>query len=247
MAQRREALFRAGILGGLGLFLYNKISNGTLFFYIHYRFAWLTLLAAILFLVLAAAVMYDATERADAGEGEICGEEGHTHGVSRAALILLALPVVLGLVVPARPLGAEAVSQRQANIAAVAPAQLGGRIQRVEDDDSILGWLRRFSQTADPAAFAGQEADLLGFVFRDERFDPEQFMVARFAIYCCVADAVPVGIVVQWPEATTLNPDTWVRVQGRFEVGEFDGETIPILAAETVAPTQPPNQPYVYP
>lgn len=246
MAQRREALFRAGILGGLGLFLYNKISNGTLFFYIHYRFAWLTLLAAMLLLVLAAATMYDSRERTETVEGESCEHAGHTHGVSRTALILLALPMVLGLV-PARPLGAEAVSQRQANVAAVAPAQLGGRIQRVEDDDSILGWLRRFYQTADPAEFVGREADLVGFVFHDERLDQGQFMVARFAIYCCVADAVPVGIVVRWPEASSLEPDAWVRVQGRFEVGGFDGETVPILAAETVTPTQPPNQPYVYP
>jgi hypothetical protein len=32
--------------------------------------------------------------------------------------------------------------------------------------------------------------------------------------------------------------------QGRFGLGEFDGEPIPILAAETVTPTQPPDQPY---
>jgi putative membrane protein len=247
MSPRSKVLFRGAILGGLGLFLYSKISNGTLFFYIHYRFAWLTLLAAMLLLVLAAATMYDVTERTDTGEGESCGQEGHTHGVSRTALILLALPIVLGLVVPARPLGAEAVSQRQVNVAAVAPAQLGGRIQRVEDDNSILGWLRRFYQTPDPAAFVGKEADLVGFVFHDERLGEDQFMVARFAIYCCVADAVPVGIVVRWPEASSLDPDAWVRVQGRFELGEFDGEAIPILAAETVVPTQPPNQPYVYP
>jgi uncharacterized repeat protein (TIGR03943 family) len=247
MSPRSEALFRGGILGGLGLFLYSKISNGTLFFYIHYRFAWLTLLAAILFLVLAAATMYDVTERTDSGEGESCGQEGHTHGVSRMGLFLLALPLVLGLVVPARPLGAEAVSQREVNVAAVAPAQLGGRIQRVGDDNSILGWLRRFHQTQDPTAFVGEEADLVGFVFHDERLGEDQFMVARFAVYCCVADAVPVGIVVRWSEASGLDPDAWVRVQGRFELGEFDDEASPILAAETVTPTQPPNQPYVYP
>jgi uncharacterized membrane protein YcgQ (UPF0703/DUF1980 family) len=61
-----------------------------------------------------------------------------------------------------------------------------------------------------------------------------------------VADASPVGLIVQWPDTPALANDTWVEVSGQFVVGEFDGRTIPILAADEVEPTDAPAQPYLY-
>jgi putative membrane protein len=61
-----------------------------------------------------------------------------------------------------------------------------------------------------------------------------------------VADANPVGLIVRWPEAETLADDQWVEVTGRFEAGSFDGEPTPILVIETLTPTDPPAQPYLY-
>jgi uncharacterized repeat protein (TIGR03943 family) len=72
-------------------------------------------------------------------------------------------------------------------------------------------------------------------------------MVSRFVISCCAADAAPLGLVTQWPDTGSLPNDTWVEVKGRFQMGEFDGEPMPVLIAETITPTDVPEPPYLYP
>jgi putative membrane protein len=72
-------------------------------------------------------------------------------------------------------------------------------------------------------------------------------MVARFTISCCVADASAIGLPVARQETNTLPQDTWVRVQGAFEVGEFQGDSLPILQAASVEAVAQPEHPYLYP
>ena len=74
-----------------------------------------------------------------------------------------------------------------------------------------------------------------------------RFMVARFTISCCVADAVAIGVIVQSDQAAKLAPDSWVHVNGKFQVQDFDKQKTPILVADSVQPTTQPDQPYLYP
>ncbi|MCA9965927.1 MAG: TIGR03943 family protein, partial [Anaerolineales bacterium] len=116
----------------------------------------------------------------------------------------------------------------------------------IAGERNILDWLGEFQRSGDPAALAGQRADVIGFVYRDARFGADEFMVARFTVSCCVADAAPVGLVVRWPDGADLPTDQWVEVQGRFEVGVFNGRSMPILVAETITKTKQPPQPYLH-
>ena len=69
----------------------------------------------------------------------------------------------------------------------------------------MLDWFNQLRTAADPVNdLAGQQATVTGFVFRDERFAADQFMVTRYAVSCCVADASIVGLVVDWPEAKAV-------------------------------------------
>jgi putative membrane protein len=239
--------FKALALIGLGLFLYSRIYNGTLFYYISERFAWLTLLAAIGFIIVGASYRYRAAQ-ADPHEHD---HAGHQHGnLSWGGLLLVALPVILGLVVPPKPLGAAAMSNREISVGSVSSAtapKTSQLISRPASEKNVLDWLIDFRLSQDPAAFASQEAKVIGFVYRDERFGGNQFMVSRFVVSCCAADAAPLGLVVHWPKTTALTSDQWVEVSGRFQAGEFDGEPMPILIADNVAPTEIPDQPYLYP
>jgi putative membrane protein len=71
-------------------------------------------------------------------------------------------------------------------------------------------------------------------------------MIGRFVLSCCVADAAPVGLVVQTADAIQLEEDQWVDVTGHFIVDTFDGTEMPILVADTLTETEPPAQPYLY-
>lgn len=261
MNTRLHDLLRAIVLAASGLMFYAKLSDGTLSFYINQRFAWLSLVAVIIFLALSVTMVVRAGQarQAAAMPPEAAGLEAirlqaraarpsRAHRVSWLAIGLLILPALLGFFTPARPLGASAITSR--GIGLTAPARPGTvtQAQRVATGPkNILDWLREFSRAADLNAFAGKEADVVGFVYKDPRAQADQFWVSRFTVSCCVADAAAIGLLVQTDQAEALPADSWVRVVGKFTVGEFAGEQIPIIVAERIEPTQQPAQPYLYP
>ncbi len=228
---------KALTLIGLGLFLYSRWSSGTLLFYINQRSTWLVALAALGLLIIGASYRYHPARRHD------------EHAFSWGGVVLIGLIIAMGLLVPPKPLGALAMNNRQVNVGVSSSALPVASVRAVQSGEkNILDWLVTFNSAPDPGAFANQAARVVGFVYRgDERFDAQTFMVSRFVVSCCVADATAVGLIVRWPEAASLTDDQWVEVAGHFEPGEFAGEQTPILAAESVAPIAPPNQPYLYP
>jgi putative membrane protein len=234
---------QAIVLMALGLYLYSRVSTGTVLFYISQRFTLLTLFTAIALMILGVSYYYRPQPASDAD-----GEERPAYRAGWLGLLIVMLPVILGILVPPTPLGASAVSNREINLggltfsAAYNPAS--SLIPSLEKN--ILDWLNDFQRAADPATFNGQEVQVVGFVYRDERFEKETFMVGRFIVSCCVADAAPVGLIVHWPESAGLPDNQWVEVYGRLDAGSFDGRAMPILNAESVTPTQPPAQPYLY-
>lgn len=244
MSARLERTLKGLVLIGLALFLSYSVIDGTLLFYINRRFAWLTLVAILLLLLIAAAYRRQVPleRHHDGGHGR------HQVGDNAwIALALVALPLLLGLLVPPRPLGAQAVGVREVNIDGVGLRDAAAVLARGAAERNILDWLRAFQAAADPAAFDGQEASVVGFVFRDGAFASDQFMVSRFVVSCCVADASVVGLIVSWPGSVDLPLDTWVEVGGTFAQGQFNGEIRSILNADSVTPTLPPDQPYLYP
>jgi putative membrane protein len=249
MSKRLERALKGLILIGLALFLTNSIINGSLLFYISRRFAWLTWVATILLLFIAFA--YQRTLHVRDHQEHDKGQEHHDHlpggGSAWMALVLVALPLVLGILVPPRPLGAQAVGVREVNTDGVGLGDDEALLTRAASERNILDWLRAFSATDDPSVLSGQTARVIGFVYRDDTFAADQFMVSRFVVSCCVADATVLGLIVSWPESADLPLDTWVEVQGAFQPGQIDGQTRPILVADSVTPTTPPNQPYLYP
>jgi putative membrane protein len=246
--ERLQTSLKALLLIGMALFLYGRLSDGTLYFYIHQRFAWLTMLAIIGFLLVG--INY-GMNRGVRGHSHTGGHhDHHHHGLSWGGYLLVALPLLLGLLVPPRPLGASALATREIRIGTAGsamPAAVKAATEKAPTDKNVLDWLLALQSTSDPAAYAGQEANVIGFVYRDDRFPADSFMITRYVLSCCVADASAAGLMVRWPEAPGLIDDQWVEVTGRFQVGEFDGETTPILVAQAVIPTSVPSQPYLYP
>ena len=246
MSIRLERALKGLILIGLALFLTHLIVSGKLLFYINPRFAWLTWIAAILLTLIATA--YQRT-RPDTSlhSGHENGSHQHSDENPWIGLALVALPLLLGILVPPKPLGAQAVSVREVNTDGLG---LQGDEQTLTVDKAqrnILDWLRAFSAADDPGTFSGQNAGVVGFVFRDGSYNVDQFMVSRFVLSCCVADATVLGLIVSWPDSSNLSNDAWVEVEGTFQLGQFDGKTTPILVADRVTRTEPPRQPYLYP
>jgi uncharacterized repeat protein (TIGR03943 family) len=238
---------RALLLILLGLFLYSRLAGGTLVYYINERFAWLTLLAVIGLLVVG--VGYGRAAQRDtqvAHEHEGDHDDHHHAAPSAVGLALVALPIALGLLVPPEPLGTAALAGREVRASDLA-AVAADRPDAPQGERNILDWLVAFNREPDPEAFAGEEARVIGFVYRAPGLPADAFLVSRFMLSCCAADATPIGLVVRWPDVGTLADDQWVEVSGRFEPGELDGQTVNLLVAAQVTRVEPPAQPYLYP
>lgn len=258
-------LIKSALLIGLGLYFGWLIVSDKLPNYINYRFAWLSYIAAGLFLImglLSAWHVYAHHLRAGrdhdhAGHDHDGHDHDHDHGhdhdhdhhhapISWGVLAIIAVPLALGTLIPSRPLGAEAVG----SISTVAGAGQGATFESFQiapEQRNVLDWLRAFNSAADYRDLNSQPVDVVGFVYTEPNFDPGTFMVARFTVSCCVADAAAIGLPVAYADSAALPQGEWVRVQGTMQVGEFRGETLPIVQVASIEVVAQPDHPYLYP
>lgn len=97
-----------------------------------------------------------------------------------------------------------------------------------------------------PHDFAGKEIEITGFVFKEPDFEENQFVVARFSITCCVADAVVLGLLATSENANDLGEDQWIRATGQLSTTIFDGIDLPYLHITDIEKIEQPEYPYVY-
>jgi uncharacterized repeat protein (TIGR03943 family) len=248
-----ERLLKSIALIGLGVFLFSRLINGSVYFYINQRFVILTLLAAAGFILVGASLYRrpkhnHTSDEEDEANPDHHADHNHSH-LSWLGLLIIFLPLILGWLVPPKPLGANAFSNREINVGSlksVAPPGNNERMGLISGEKNIIDWLVDIQNSASPDEMRGQEARVIGFVYRDERFSESQFLVGRFIVSCCVADASPVGLVVQGDETADFENDQWIEVNGHFETGMFDGEETPILIIDSIEAIEPPAQPYLY-
>ncbi|NDJ62446.1 MAG: TIGR03943 family protein [Chloroflexi bacterium] len=236
------------ILIGLGLYFVYNIISGNLANYINERFAWLSYVAAALFLLLGIYnLIHILTAHGGAHEHDHAHDHyDHEHAtLTFPVLAIVAIPLVLGTLIPSRPLGAEAIGGTLSTTAVTGANVATFTVS--PEQRNILDWLRTFNSIGDYRELNGQPANVIGFVYSEPAFDPETFMAARFTVSCCVADASAIGLPVRWPGSLDLPQGEWVRVQGTMQVGEFRGDQLPILQATRVEVVDQPAQPYLYP
>lgn len=247
MSERTHKILQAAILFGLSAFLFYKILSGTLYFYINARFTWLVVLGGAVFLALA----FFAWPRKDASHAHEHEDHDHGHAHSRSAwpLAILCIPLALGFLVPSRPLDSSALDTR--GLTTNALMSIGGQtavqLDQPSDQRNVLDWVRAFNFAADPVIYEGEPADVIGFVYQDPRLPEGQFLVGRFAVSCCAADAFAIGMIVQSDEAHHWAANQWVHVNGTIQVSHLDGVAVPLIVAESIKEVSIPPQPYLFP
>ena len=180
-----------------------------------------------------------------AAVGHLWGLRGRpfspTRGDLTGAAVLL-LPLLAVVAIPNAQLGAQAAS-RKASAGGFAAAALlpvpepGGEISFREIDYA--------SESEEYAASAGIvggiEVDLTGFVTHPQG-GAGTFSLTRFYVSCCAADAIPFSVPISVTGMADRPDDSWVRVQGPL-IDTGDGF---VVEADTIEPTEPPQDPYLY-
>jgi uncharacterized membrane protein YcgQ (UPF0703/DUF1980 family) len=105
---------RMVLLIGLGAMLVVKVATGHILLYVNGIYTRLILAAGISFIVLGyIAGLRWMVRRADTTHRDDHDDHGHATGrIEALGYAMLAIPLLLGLLVPAHPLGASAVASR---------------------------------------------------------------------------------------------------------------------------------------
>lgn len=164
------------------------------------------------------------------------------------SLLFITFPLVLGSMVPFKPLSASALKTKGFNLASVSPASEQGNQHTIDPEKrNIMDWVKLINKEKDNPGILGQKADVIGFAYHDSRLAENHFMVGRFVITCCVADASAIGMVVEWTGGKNVVDNQWIRVKGKVSSTVLDGRIVPFIQAESVEETSEPTQPYLYP
>lgn len=157
-------------------------------------------------------------------------------------LALLLVPVVVLTASPVTSLGSFAVDRRASFASAfvsssedistgdLSLADVAGATRVPELMNALVGR-------------AGSEVSFVGFVDRDPDMPADEFMLTRFMISCCVADALTVQVRVTSAPPGEFQPDDWVRVTGAL----YPLEREVIVDATDVEAVPRPEDPYLNP
>ena len=95
--------------------------------------------------------------------------------------------------------------------------------------------------------FQGKTIEIEGFVYREEDMDQNQFVVGRFAMDCCTADALPYGVLVEHNHAGRYENDSWLKIRAAIGKTAYQGNEIMMLKPISIERIDEPTSPYIYP
>ncbi len=96
-------------------------------------------------------------------------------------------------------------------------------------------------------SFVGKTVEISGFVYREPNMTQNQFVVGRFAMDCCSADALPYGVLIEDTNAINYVNDSWIKVRGQIDTTIYDGNKIMVFKPESIQSIEAPDSPYIYP
>jgi uncharacterized repeat protein (TIGR03943 family) len=200
--------------------------------YLSSRTAWVIPLGAVLMTIAAAGRLLSAR----------VADPDPMRVRDLAGIALLLIPVVVVAASPVTSLGTFAVDRRASFASAFVSSSediSSGELSLAD----VAGATRVPELMNALVARAGSQVSFVGFVDRDEGMPADEFMLTRFMISCCVADALTVQVRVTGAPPGEFEADDWVRVTGAL----YPVEREVIVDASRVVSVPRPNDPYLNP
>lgn len=220
------------VLGTWAALFWFLLLTGRDVFYLSTRTAWVVPVAAVL---LTAG----ATGRLVAARTRWPEPVGRREAVVMAAMVL---PVMLIAFLPPATLGTFSAGKRSAfaGTGVVASSGIGsGGLTLV---DVAAGQTSREGERA-LSARAGERVSFVGFVTRYDDTPADEFLLTRYVVTCCVADATVAQVRVVNVPAGAFTANEWVEVDGTvYPVGREV-----IVDASAIQQVPQPARPYLTP
>lgn len=114
-------------------------------------------------------------------------------------------------------------------------------------DRNLIEWVRTLNVYPEPDAYTGQKVKVEGFVVHAPNLPPNYFIITRFVITCCAADAYPVGLPVKLSgDRTTYPADSWQEISGEMITETLDNKRQLVIAAQGIKKIPQPQNPFSY-
>lgn len=180
------------------------------------------------------------------GDGHGHDHDGHDHSRMPRVGWWLVVPVACIAIVPLKPLGASSVAEGRGNEAAIRRVTSAPPPEvEPESSSNMLDFISRVINYPDRPIEGTVE--LTGFV---QSSTVDGFVLARFVMSCCAADAQPLLVTVRWAgdhppvdgwavvTGTHVPPPEGTPPEERFEVENI------VVEATSVEEIPQPRQPY---
>jgi uncharacterized repeat protein (TIGR03943 family) len=163
---------------------------------------------------------------------------------------LLLATALLGLMFTPRVFASQTALQRGVTdfLAATRSQPQAFRSSVKPEERSLVDWVRTLNVYPEPDAYTGQKVKVQGFVIHPPELPLNYFLLSRFVISCCAADAYPVGLPVKLTEnRQAYPPDTWLEVEGQMSTENLeDKRQLTIQASAPPKKIPEPKNPYEY-
>lgn len=219
--------------------------------FVHPRFGKFIWMAALILAVIGCAQLHEAIS---------IWRRNSRRDVSRTRLalpLLLSVPALVGLTWPADELSPSASENRAYAFDRVAspPNTQADRGADYEQNTTVNIKVTNDTFVAvcdalweNPDEYLGRTIEAIGFIYADNKLPNRNFVLGRYIITCCAADASVIGMLCRYGEAhePIPRPNTWVRVRAKVERGLYGDHPLGILAISDIRETKKPREAYVY-
>ena len=220
--------------------------TGKLNLLIHPDYFWLVITGGLGFLIVALLKAW-----------QLLNQRRAVAGVQHISLLppgfsttLLLATAILGLMFTPRVFASQTALQRGVTdfLAATRSQPQAFRSSVQPEKRSLLDWVRTLNVYPEPDAYTGQKVKVQGFVIHPPELPPNYFLLSRFVITCCAADAYPVGLPIKLTEnSQAYPPDTWLEVEGEMTTQNLAGKRqLTIQASSPPKKITEPQNPYEY-
>jgi len=175
--------------------------------------------------------------------------------VDKVAVVVFIFFMIIALFVPpVKTVDADvfgSISAEGANDAAlyeIAKGEIGpeptGEIMNFTDES----WSEMHSELySNLSGHVGDRIAVSGFVYKTDSLPDGQFIVGRYLMWCCVADAIPKLIVVESNYTEYISNEWWLHVEGNISatINNQTGEIMPLVLPESIDIIEEGNY-YIY-
>ncbi len=97
-----------------------------------------------------------------------------------------------------------------------------------------------------PNRHLDREVTAIGFVYRTPELAEGQYILGRFLVFCCIADSIVTGFMVEFPPGAEIEEDTWIEINGKAGIGKYYEQDVGVVIVESFQKVDTPRNPYVF-